>query len=88
VFDSSTSEPDAVHCKAGIALFEGIMNLPPDDAAFVLRQLVASQRKPTFKEYTGEVIPLSGQVDRHTLPPKKADGRHREPNMFEGMEAK
>ena len=41
LFDDSHNMPADVRCKAGIALFEEIMNLPSDDSAFMLRVFFA-----------------------------------------------
>ena len=40
-FDDTHNMPADVRCKAGIALFEEIMNLPSDDSAFMLREFLA-----------------------------------------------
>ena len=41
LFDDTHNMPADVRCKAGVAMFEEVINLPSDDRAFMLREFLA-----------------------------------------------
>jgi hypothetical protein len=42
-FDDSLNKPADVRCKAGLLFFKEVLNLPPDDRSFMLRELFGGE---------------------------------------------